>query len=261
MLFKENLIKKIEIKKITSNVIASIKPPGSDRKINKKQMQRLLNFSPYSYTKKRNMDIYVKNVSDDKKNILVLDNDLNIYHTTLQDVVLRKNPTVKEIINIRNIIKILNDRDVIVSKREESVKTIQNEAIGQLDLSFTKEDIESIAKESVKALENSDVKSVIDYITMFSEILEYVPISNDTEIGNDTVIMTLPELIQDTKNFRSTIIYNTTCNRLRLIENSIKNFEKKTMEKINRISKGEEKAVLEGAAVFEHLKKEAIKTM
>jgi hypothetical protein len=80
-----------------------------------------------------------------KTRILVLDNDLTIYHTTVEDVVLRKSPTVKEMVSIRNAIKILNDKDVVISKKEASLKTIRDICIDQLDLHYTAADIDGIA--------------------------------------------------------------------------------------------------------------------
>jgi len=90
--------------------------------------------------------LYYKESNEEKRSILVLDNDLSIYHTTIDDVVLRKSPYVKEMVSIKNVIKILNDGDVVVSKKEESVKAIQKECIDMLDLSFDENDLAEIEK-------------------------------------------------------------------------------------------------------------------
>ena len=63
------------------------------------------------------MDLYILGNTAKKKKILVLDNGLAIYHTTIEDVCMRKSPSVKEMISIRNTIKILNDEDVILGKK------------------------------------------------------------------------------------------------------------------------------------------------
>ena len=125
MSFKENILKQIRINKTAKQVILSIGPPDSGRKVDKDAMRRLLEMSPYTYRKERDLDLYLEDAESEKKKILVLDNDLAIYDTFVEDVVLRKSPTVKEMISIRNAIKILNDSDVVISKKEESVKTIQ----------------------------------------------------------------------------------------------------------------------------------------
>ena len=82
-----------------------------------------------------------------KTRILVLDNDLAIYNTTVYDVAMRKTPTVKEMMNPFNVVKILKDTDVVISKKEESVKTIQKECIDRLDLSYDESDLDEIAKD------------------------------------------------------------------------------------------------------------------
>ena len=57
-------------------VIASIGPPDSDRKVDKEIMRRLLKMSSYTYRKERDLDLYIQDVDADKTRILVLDNDL-----------------------------------------------------------------------------------------------------------------------------------------------------------------------------------------
>ena len=49
---------------------------------------------------------------------------------------MRKSPTIKEMISIRNAFKIINDKDVKISTKDESLKTIQKECIDLIDLSF-----------------------------------------------------------------------------------------------------------------------------
>ena len=134
MAFKENILKKIAINKTAKQVIHSIGPPDSGRKVDKAAMRQLLEMSPYTYRKERGLDLYLEDIESEKKKILVLDNDLAIYHTHIEDVALRKSPTVKEMISIRNAIKILSDSDVVTSKKEASVKTIQRECIEKLDI-------------------------------------------------------------------------------------------------------------------------------
>ena len=149
MSFKENLLKKIKIDKMGRQVIASIGPVGSGRKIDKKIMRKLLELADYTYKRKRDLDLYIENIDAEKTRILVLDNDLAIYNTFVYDVAMRKSPTVKEMMNPFNVVKILKDTDVVISKKKDSVKTIQQECIAKLNLSFDASDLAEIAKDGL----------------------------------------------------------------------------------------------------------------
>ena len=152
--FKENLLKKIKIDQLAAKVIASIGPAESGSKLDKDAMRSLLEMSPYQHQKARDLDLYVEGMDQEPKKILVLDNELPIYRTTIADVAMRKSPLIKEMVNIRNIVKILKDADVKISRKDESVKAIQQVCIERLDLSFDSSDIEEIAKDGQASLEN-----------------------------------------------------------------------------------------------------------
>ena len=146
MSYKENLLKKIDIDRLVNRVITSIGSPDSGRKLDKEAMRRLLDMAGYTHRHERDLDLYLENGGATKGLILVLDNDLTIYDTTVEDVIIRKSPVLKEMVSIRNIIKILNDKDVVVSRKEASVMHVREECVEQLDLSHTAQDIGDIEK-------------------------------------------------------------------------------------------------------------------
>ena len=158
MPFKENLLKKIQINQLSQKVLQSIAPPESGLKIDKDAMRSLLEMSPYQYRKERDLDLYIEQPDDGQSIILVLDNELPIYKTTVEDVVMRKSPYTKEMLNIRNIIKILKDSDVKLSRKEASVKIVQKKCIDGLDLTYQESDIATMAKEGSDSLENGDAE-------------------------------------------------------------------------------------------------------
>lgn len=176
MSLKENLLKKIEIDQLTQTVLASVGPVGSMKKVDRAAMTRLLETAGYQETKERDLVLFSREAQPGKTRILVLDNELPLYLTTIDDVVMRKSPTVKEIISIRNAMKIVNDSDVVISRREKSVEAIQNECIETLDLSFTLNDLDEIENEGVAAFKASDPEGVIQTILLFSELLNYGPL-------------------------------------------------------------------------------------
>ena len=172
--FKENLLQKVEIDRLANRVLTTLGPSGSGKKADLDAMRRLLDMGPYEHRKTRDMDLYFFLDDPEKKTILVLDNELPFYHTTADDVAMRKSPTVKEMISIRNAVKILNDQDVVTSKRETSVGIVRKACIQQLDLSFEEKDIDAIATDGMAALDAGDAAAVVQALTLFEELLGYV---------------------------------------------------------------------------------------
>ena len=161
MSFKKNLLKKIKIDTLSDKLAAGLGPPDSGRRLDKQVMRTLLQMAPYKQHQERDLEMYIKENGDrNKKQILVLDNDLAIYDTDIADVALRKSPTVKEMISIRNVVKILSDSDVVKSKKEASLRTVQKECIEQLDLDYSESDIEEIKTEGRQSLETGDIPGV-----------------------------------------------------------------------------------------------------
>jgi hypothetical protein len=259
MSFKENLLRKIEIDRSTQKVIGAIGPSESGRRIDKDVVRDLLVFGMYEYVHERDLDLYVKELIGDKKRIVVLDNELAIYHTTIADVALRKSPTVKEMISIRNAIKILNDGDVVVSKREESVKTIRNECIGMLDLTFQRSDIDDITNDGIASLDNGYADGVIECLEIFAEILGYTAPPNAFRISNHKIVGKRFKNEKGGESFGPMVLYSLIHNTLKSIEETIPNFEKDKIAWIQRVAAGKEDPSAEGPPVFEHLKEAVIR--
>lgn len=258
MSFKQNLLKKIKIDKMTKIVLNSVGSPDSGRKVDKKTMRSLLETGSYQFIQERDLDLYILQEDAGLKRMLVLDNGLAIYNTTVEDVVLRKSPTVKEMLNIRNIIKILNDKDVVLSKREESVKTIQKECIDMLDLSYNESDIEEIEKDGATALEIGDADGVIEALTLFAELLEYSHPPKAMKTGDYHVIGALTKGKNNEDLFGPIVMYSLTYNLLKLIEEQISSLDKGKIELMHQIAIGKEKASKEGHFVFTYLKEAVV---
>jgi hypothetical protein len=154
MAFRENLLKKIQIDQLASRVLATIGALGSEVKLDREAMRQLLALSPYAPQRVRDLDLYVEDTGTPVKQILVLDNELPIYRTTVADVAMRKSPTVGEMAKIWNIVKILKDSDVKISRKSDSLKAVQDESIARLDLSFGAEDINDIRRDGIASIES-----------------------------------------------------------------------------------------------------------
>ncbi len=259
MSFKENLLKKIKINRLARQVIATIGPPDSGRKVDRNIMRSLLEMSTYTHRKERDLDLYLQDAAAAQTNILVLDNDLAIYNTFVEDVALRKSPTVKEMISIRNVLKILNDSDVVISKKEDSVKTIQLECIEKLDLSFDESDLDEIVKDGCASLERDYADGVIESLELFAEILGYEPAPKAFKISHHKGFGVLSRKESKEVVFGPMVIYSLIHNALNLIDRQVGSFDKDKIEFIHKVASQKEKADAEGPDVLEHLKQKALR--
>jgi len=257
MSFKQNLSEKLKIKALARKVLATVGPVGGPLKVDQEAMDRLLISARYTKTRERELDLYCKETDAGNRRILVLDNDLNIYHTTLDDVLLRKNPTVKEMISIRNAIKILNDTDVVVSKKAESVLAIEKEAIDLLDLTYKLSDIEEIEKDGIAALETGNSDGVLESLDFFSELLGYEDVSRVFRLGGYTV-KGKSVAKEGSSAYGPILIYSDKENVLRLVNDVIEIHGREKVDWLRQIAMGKEKADIEGTSVFTYLKKAVV---
>ncbi|OQX04838.1 MAG: hypothetical protein BWK80_53100 [Desulfobacteraceae bacterium IS3] len=259
MSFKDNLLKKIQINDLAARVIASIGPADSGKKTDKQAMQELLNMSSYKFHKERDLDLYISDNAA-KHKILVSDNELAIYNSTPQDVCLRKSPTVKEMLNVFKVIKILNDSDVVVCKKEASVKIIEEDCIRGLDLSFDKADIKEIGIDGAASLESGYAKGVIESLSLFAELLGYVSAPKAFQISDNHIIGAVLKK-ENNMIFGPVILYNRIHNALRRVENQISSADKEKIEFLHKTASGKEKASQEGVEVFAALRESVFASM
>ena len=131
---KENLKAKIKLDRLLQKILATIREPPGKRWLDKVLTQELLEMTDLEHKKVRDLHLYIRPLEDAIMEVLVLDYELPIYHTTVDDVALRKSPYWQQIISIKNIKKIMNDQDVIISKGKESLKRLHANALALLDL-------------------------------------------------------------------------------------------------------------------------------
>lgn len=253
MSFKQNLINKIKIDKMVNKVLNSIGPPESGRKIDKETMRNILATVNYQKRNERDLELFVQNTVNNIKKILALDNELALYNTTVDDVVLRKSPTIKEMLSFRNARKILNDSDVLLCKKEDTVRFFQNEYIASLDLSFNKSDILDIEKDGCVSLEKAYTDGVIEPLELFSELLGYTPLPHNFIISNHIVIGPSNQEQNGETRFGPIVIYSMIHNTIKLFDEKIGIHEKEKIEFLHKIAYGKEKASKEGPEVFQYL--------
>jgi hypothetical protein len=256
--FKENLLAKITIDQLALAVIRSLKRPDSGINYDKKRMQELLAMSPYTLVQERDLDLYVRKGDEDadqdpKQIILVLDNGMAIYHSTIDDVAMRKSPTVKEMLNIRNAIKIINDKDVVLSKTDESVRTVQTESIALLDLTYTRSDIERLEQDGVDALDNAYQEGVKECAALFAEILGFEPAPKPFKAAHHKIWGKKDQKGNGEVVMGSILIHNMMNNALKLWDADVGAEDKEKLTLFKQILAGTATATIEGPEVFAHL--------
>lgn len=257
MSFKENLLQKIEIDALTRSVLESIGPPGSGRKVDKEAMRGLLDHGTFTHRQERDLNLYLFTEPPMDGHILVLDNELAIYRTSVEDVLLRKSPTVKEMLSIRNAIKILSDGDVVVSKREDSVLTARRYVIDDLDLSYRRQDLDALADEGAAAFERGEGDGVAAVLQLFAEILDYQTPPRAFRIQHHVLYGKAAQTDDGAVQYGPLAVYSYAKHRLAYIDRSVHSTDKANIAWLNDVARGDGEAALEGAGVFTALAEKA----
>ena len=254
--FKENLLKKIEIDKLASQVAAMVEPQADAAKFDKASARRFIEMGgfPRVEPEHRDLELYVLEDDAEEKTIVVLDNGLAIYRTTIDDVALRKSPTVKEMISFRNARKILSDNDVRVSKRKDSVYTMKKMLIDGLDLSYTDADIDGIAYEGAASLEGKDGDGVIQSLALFSEILGFKKAPKLFQAPHYEIQGNFEKGAGGELIFGPAYMYDKMKDSLKFISSTFNSRKEDDLDRYRHILNGEQSADAEVIDVFRQLK-------
>jgi len=256
--FKENLLKKIRIDQLANQVRVSLKPSDPPKRIDRTAMQELLEMGPLSHRRERDLDLYCEGDGAEKQLILVLDNELKLYRTTVADVVLRKSPTVKEMVSIRNAIKILNDKDVVVSMKTETLDRLQNQLVEAIDLSYTDADITSLMKEGQDSLHNTYADGVVETLTLFGELLGYGQAPKAFQVPHANISGKIDRSATGGLTMMPVVIYSLMHNTLSMLHGPMAADDPKAVQRIKQAADGSAKADLEGEEVLEALKQQVL---
>ena len=258
MSYKDNLLKKIEINRMVNSISTMIGPVDSGKRIDTAVLNQLMAYFPWTRTQERDLTLFLETDGAEKTRILVLDNDLTIYHTTVQDVVLRKSPTVKEMVSIKNAIKILNDKDVVVSKKDASLETIQGICIGELDLDYTPADIDEIAQEGKASLENGYAEGVQESLMLFADLLQLAPAPRAFALQHHDIYGKKEIPPSGVMTFGPLVMYSLVHHSLTCLEVVLSSRDKSRFDRLKAASKGESDVAASGPAVFDLLKSKVL---
>lgn len=258
MSFLSNLKEKITIDTLTKRVKNSLSPPGTPQHLDREAVLSLLSKGDFTKKEERDLVMYVFRTENGENRILVLDNDLSVYRTTMEDVVLRKSPTVKEMISFRNIRKILNDTDVVVSKKEETIDTIYNILLSGLNLTYDAADMEKLEYNGKVALDTADTDGVREALLLFSEILDMDAPPPAFTIGGLVIYGKISKGREEETLFGPVVSYSRVDNRLKYMAPVFSDKDPGAMETYRETAAGEKKPDIEGTAVFARLKEKAM---
>jgi hypothetical protein len=254
MSFRENLLKKIEINRLTDQIRKTVAPASSEVRLDKDLMRKLLTLSSFEPRQERDLNLYVKKTDRDNPLVLVLDNELPVYETSVEDVVIRKSPYTKEMLSLRNIVKILKDSDVKVSRKEDTLETVRADCLASLDLSYTPEDIESIAYDGAASLESKYPEGVMENLTLLAELAGFQTAPPLLKSKHHFV---LGNLVPDDSGgvaFGPFFIYDRVHDRLGLVEAPVSTRDPEQVEFFKQLLDGQQNPPVREAKVFEYLK-------
>jgi hypothetical protein len=177
MSFEENLKVKIKLDRIFQSLVSTVREPPGRRWLDKELTQELLARTDFEHKKMRDLHLYIRPLKGEIMEVAVLDNELPIYHTTVDDVTLRKSPYWQQMFSIRNVRKIMNDHDVIVSKGKESLKRLHASALALLDLTYTRDDLALLVEDGRRGLEKNSISEIQESLDLFFELLDFQPLS------------------------------------------------------------------------------------
>jgi hypothetical protein len=217
-------------------------------------MRSLLDMGDFSYQRERDLDLYLYPDADGARLILVLDNELKVYKTTVKDVALRKSPTTKEMISIRNAIKILNDKDVVVSRKADTVEQVRARLVSGLDLSYGPGDLDALARDGRDALQNNYAEGVIEILTLFAELLGYVNAPKVFHLPHQESWGRLETTATGETAYGPLVVFNRMRYSLQMVYGPIYSRDKSALDTFRAAAGKEGAADLEGPEVWEALK-------
>jgi len=253
MSFKENLKAKIKADTLLWELSSTMKEPPGKWWVDAALIRELLNMTDYVSRKFRDLYLYVRPLGDDTMEVLVFDNELAIYHTTVADVALRISPCWQEMFSIRNIKKIMNHKDVLVSKGKASLKRIHANAVALLDLTYTRDDLALLVEAAHKGLEHRSMEQVQESLDLFVELLDLEPLNLDV-LKEDVQVYAGPGQ-EDGSGFafEHLILFDKESLSLGLKKGPFSPEDDLDLAWVMQYAGGEKKADLKGMAVFDFL--------
>ena len=177
MSYKLNLKTKIKLDNLLKKLLSTIRDKPGRSRLDKGLVRELLGRAGYKNIHVRDLDLYVRPLEGENMEIVVMGNELAIYRTTLDDIALRKSPYWQEVFSISNIRKIMNDKDVLISKGRKSLDLLHSNALELLDLGYTGDDLMLLQEDGRNGLERKSITRIRESLDLFVALLDFQPVS------------------------------------------------------------------------------------
>ena len=256
MSLKEIIHRKKTVDRLAEMVIASIGSVSGGYKVDKTDMRALLETAGYESLIRRGIEMHSHDFSAETPRIVVLDNELKLYETDAEDIAVRKNPTLGEMVRLKSIRKILNDQDVVVASRADTVRAIRKEILESMDLSFTETDIEELYREGCDALDHGRGEDLVAILAIFAEIL--VLSRPDAHLPGDLAVFGEKSESEEDLRFGPLYIYSYSGNLLHRYNRVLPAAASKNPSTYRDLLFGETEPDMEGVEVIDDLKQKAI---
>ena len=258
MSFKENLKAKIKLERLFQRLVSTMRETTGRRWLDKELTKKLLAMTDFEYKKVRDLHLYIRPLEGEIMEVAVLDNELPIYHTTVDDVTLRKSPYWQQMFSIRNVRKIMNDHDVIASKGKESLKRLHTIALALLDLSYTRDDLALLLKDARRGLEQKSIAQTLESLDLFLELLGFQPLS--LELPDPGFQSFARQRLNggDVPTFEHLVLFNEENLSLGLKKGTFSPQSDSDLGWVMQYARGEKTADLQGIEVFEFLAELAV---
>jgi hypothetical protein len=256
--FKEKLKAKIKLDKLVQRLISTMREPPGKWWLDKGLALELLDMTDFEHKKVKDLQLYIRPLESEIMEVVVLDNELPIYHTTVADVALRKSPYWQQMFSIRNIKKIMNDQDVIISKGKESIKRLQANALALLDLSYSRDDLAPLVEDARRGIEQKSIAQIQESLDLFFELLHFQPVSLEG-LEQDLQIFARPKSNGgDVPTFEHLILFDEEPLSLGLKKGTFSPQNDLDLAWVLQCARGEKNAELQGIDVFEFLSELAL---
>jgi len=258
MSFKENLKARIKADRLLGKLVSTMKEPPGKWWVDKVLIQELLDMTDLEHKKFRDLQLYIRPLEGETLEVLVFDNELAIYHTTLADVALRKSPLWQEMFSIRNLKKIMNHHDVLVSKGKESLRRIHANALALLDLTYTRDDLAVLLEDARRGLEQKSIAQIQESFDLFFNLLDFLPVSLEV-LEQNLQVFARPKLNSGAvPTFEHLILFDEENLHLGLKKGIFSPKRDLDLAWVMQYARGEKTPDLQGIAVFEFLSELAL---
>jgi len=253
MSFKENLKTKVKLDRLLKKLVSTIREPPGRWWLDKVLTRELLDMTDFEHKKVSNLHLYVRALKGEIMEVVVFDNELPIYHTTVADVALRKSPYWQQMFSIRNIRKIMNHHDVLVSKGKESLKKVHANALALLDLTYSRDDLALLLEDSRSGLERNSIEQIQESLDLFVDLLDFEPLSFGV-LEQDLQIFAGPKLNGGAvPTFEHLILFDDENLSLGLKKGAFSPENDLDLAWVMQYAQGEKTADLKGIDVFKFL--------